>query len=181
MNSPKFEQIISKLEKVSRTGRGVKARCPVHGSKGQTLGVTEKDGGYIVANCFSCGAKGIELVNALGLPTSLLFPEDNYIPPVISREMKRKNIEDGLILQMSAQAKTLDETRTVNKSRERVKGYDHKLQEVDQQVPRHHPALYPFKTIFSMALDKSSALREEIINSHWDGVAARAERWLKNQ
>lgn len=181
MASEKFEQIVSKLDKVSKTSTGIKARCPVHGSKGQTLGVSEKQGGYIVANCFSCGAKGIELVTALGLPTSLLFPDDGYVPPVITRDMKRKNIEDGLILQMSAQAKTLEETRTVNKSRERAKGYEAKLDEAEESVPTNHPALDPFKTIFNTALKKSPALRESIIESHWDGVAARAERWLKDQ
>ena len=181
MNSAKFEQIASLLDKVSRSGHGLRARCPVHGSKGLTLSVTEKDGGYIVANCFSCGANGPELMKALGLPLSVIFPDDDYKLPVVSREMKRKNIEDGLILQMSAQAETLEETRTVNKAKERAKGYDQKLEQTGDSVPRNHPALTPFETIFSTALDKSPALRESIIDNHWEGVAARAERWLKNQ
>lgn len=181
MSSAKFEQLVGNLDKLSKSGQGWRARCPVHGSKGLTLSVTEKDGGYIVAHCFSCGASGPDVVKALNLPISLLFPDDNYVPPVVSRDMKRKNIEDGLILQMSAQAKTLDETRTVNKARERVKGFDQKMDAVGEDVPTDHPALKPFETIFGTALEKSPALRESIIDGHWEGVAARAELWLKRQ
>jgi len=181
MSSAKFEQIVSALDKVSRTGKGVKARCPVHGSNGQTLGVTEKDGGYIVANCFSCGAKGVDLMAALGLPTSLLFPDDGYKPPVITKEMKRKNIEDALLMQISPPAKNLYDLRTLNKAEQRLKGFDQKMADAGEEVPVDHLALRPFETIFSEALNNSPALRESIIDSHWDGVAARAERWLKDQ
>ena len=181
MSTANFEQIVSKLEKVTKAGHGVKARCPVHGSKGTTLGVTPKDGGYIVANCFSCGAKGPELVKALGLPVSLLFPDDGYVPPVITRDMKQKNIEDGFLLEMAKQAKTLDDTRSVRKATERVKGYNQKVEEAEHEVPTEHPALKPFETIFPTAVKESSALRESIIENHWEGVAERAEFWLKSQ
>lgn len=182
MNSAKFEQLAGQLEKLSKSGNGWRARCPVHGSKGLTLSVTEKDGGYIVAHCFSCGASGPDVVKALNLPISLLFPDDDYVPPVISREMKRKNIEDGLILQMSVQAKTLDETRTVNKSKERAKGYQVKVEESESySEPLEHKALQPFKEKYSEALRQSPALRDEIVENFWDGIAKRNELWLMRQ
>jgi hypothetical protein len=181
MDSSRFDTIISKLDKVSRSGRGVRAVCPVHNSKGLTLGVTQKDGGYVVANCFSCGANGPDVMKALGLPVSLLFPDDDYQPPVISKEMKRKNIEDGLIMQMSSQAKTLEDTRVVNKSVERLRGYDQKAEDAGESIPTDHPALKPFETIFAKALEKSPALRESIIENHWDGIVERDKFWIKSQ
>lgn len=182
MSSAKFEQLASQLDKLAKSGNGWRARCPVHGSKGLTLSVTEKDGGYIVAHCFSCGASGPDVVKSLNLPVSLLFPDDNYTPPVISRDMRRRNIEDGLILQMSGQAKTLDETRTVNKSRERAKGYQIKAEEAEvESQPLEHKALQPFKEKYGQALRQSPALRDEIVENFWDGIAKRNELWLMRQ
>ena len=182
MSSAKFDQFTQKLEKLAKSGQGYRARCPVHGSKGLTLSVTPKEGGYIVAHCFSCGAGGPEVANALGLPISILFPDDDYLPPVITKEMRRKNIEDGLILQMSGQAKTLEDTRTVNKARERAKGYSVKEEESEtESQPLQHKALDPFKQKYGEALRKSPALRDEIVENFWDGIAKRNELWLLRQ
>lgn len=181
MDNNNFDLLVSKLDKVSKSGQGIRALCPVHGSKGLTLSVTPKDGGYIVAHCFSCGAGGPDLTKALGLPVSILFPEDDYRPPTITKDMKRKNIEDGFIQQIAKDAETLDDVRAVNRSVERSKGYEQKMAEAGEEVPTDHLALKPFETIFDMALEKSPALRESIIENHWDGVAQRAEFWLKRQ
>lgn len=176
----KVDQIIQKLDSVRKSGHGYRARCPVHGSKGQTLSVTEKDGGYIVAHCFSCGAGGVELVEALGLPISILFPEDNYIPPIITKTMRSENIFDGIVLQMAEQADSLDDRRTVNKSRERVKGFKVKAEEALVSFTySSHPALKPFETIFSTAIQESPALRDKIVNNFWDGIAERYRVSLK--
>ena len=182
MSSAKFEQLASQLEKLVKNGHGYRARCPVHGSKGQTLSVTPKDGGYIVAHCFSCGAGGPDVVKALGLPISLLFPDDDYKPPVISRDMRRRNIEDGLILQMSGKVDSLDDTRLVNKSRERAKGYQIKAEEAQiESQPFEHRALDDFKPKYRKALQESPALRDEIVENFWDGIAKRNELWLMQQ
>lgn len=174
----KFEGLIQRLDKVKRQGANIRARCPVHGSKGQTLSVSSKDGGYIVAHCFSCGAGGPELVEALGLPVSVLFPEDReYIRPAINREMKRQNMADGLTVQMSAQAHTLEDVRTVTKSRERLKGYELKAKEAEETAPEiSHKALDDFRPKFREALKQSPALRSELVESHWEGVADRVAR-----
>ena len=182
MNSAKFEQIAAHLEKLTKSGSGWRARCPVHGSKGNTLSISEKDGGYIVAHCFSCGAGGPDVVKALNLPLSLLFPEDDYVPPVITKQMRQDNIEDGLVLQFSAQAKTLEDSRRVMKAKERAKGYQVKAEEWGRDAPPvDHKALDDFSPHFRKALQESPALREEIVESHWQGVAERAELWLKSQ
>lgn len=174
----KFDDLISRLDKVKRSGFSVRARCPVHGSKGQTLSVSEKDGGYIVANCFSCGADGLALVEALGLPVSILFPEDQeYIRPAITQQMKRQNMADGLIVQMSGQAHTLEDVRTVTRSRERLKGYEVKAKEAEETAPEiNHPALDHFRPKFRESLRQSPALRSELVDSHWQGVADRVRR-----
>jgi len=173
----KFEAIVSRLDKVKSSGDSVRACCPVHGSKGQTLHVTDKGGGYIVAHCFSCGAGGPELVKALGLPLALLFPDDDYTSPVITKEMRRKNIEDGLLSQMMTEPKTLEESRALNLSRERLKGYELKAEQAEEEAPPiSHPALDSFKAQFRQALEQSPALRSELVDSHWDGVADRVRR-----
>lgn len=174
----KFESLINRLEKPKRNGESVRARCPVHGSKGQTLSVSNKDGGYIVANCFSCGADGLALVEALGLPVSILFPEDReYIRPAITQQMKRQNMADGLAVQMSGQAHTLEDVRTVTRSRERLKGYEVKAKEAEETAPEiSHPALDHFRSKFREALRQSPALRSELVESHWQGVADRVRR-----
>ena len=178
----KIEQILQKLDSVKKAGQGYRAKCPVHGSKGQTLSITQKDGDYIVANCFSCGANGPELVEAIDLPVSILFPDDGYIPPMVTNKMRSENIFDGIVQQLSDQAESLEDTRLVNKARERSKGFELKAKQAEVEfAPEHHPALKPFETIFDTAIKKSPALRDEIVDSHWDGVAKRNEMWLKNQ
>jgi hypothetical protein len=175
----KFESLINRLEKPKRNGFNVRSRCPVHGSKGQTLSVTAKDGGYIVAHCFACGAGGPELVEAVGLPISILFPEDReFFRPSINRDMRRANIEDGLMLQMSKESETLEQVRQIAKARERVRGYEIKLKEAEEVSPSiDHPALAPFRSHFAEALNESSALRSELVEAFWQGVKDRANRF----
>jgi len=176
-----LQTIVSKLEKTKTTANGYRARCPVHGSKGQTLSITAKDGGYIVAHCFSCGAGGPELMKALGLPVSFLFPETTeYIPPTITNQMKADNARDGIILQYAQESppESLADNREVTKARERVKGYFTKAEQANHESPPiTHPALAGFGQ-YQKALETAPALREQIVSAHWDGVARRAELWL---
>jgi hypothetical protein len=68
-----LEQILDKLEKVRRTGKDrYTACCPVHGDKNPSMSLTEKDGRVLI-HCFACNANGKEVVEALGLPISVLF------------------------------------------------------------------------------------------------------------
>lgn len=177
----KLKSIVSRLDKVIKTGNGYRARCPVHGSKGQTLSITAKDGGYIVAHCFSCGAGGPELMKALDLPVGFLFPETTeYAPPTITKQMKADNARDGTILQYAQETppETLADNKEVTKARERVKGYFTKAEQANHESPPiTHPALTDFAK-YKQALETAPALREQIVAAHWEGVAVRAELWL---
>ena len=176
-----FASIVDRLEKVKTTVNGCRARCPVHGSKGQTLSITAKDGGYIVAHCFSCGAGGPELMKALKLPVGFLFPETTeYSPPTITKQMKADNVRDGIILQYAQETppESLADNKQVTKARERVKGYFTKAEQANHESPTmNHPALADFAQ-YKKALETAPALREQIVAAHWDGVAVRAELWL---
>jgi len=75
MSSP-IDTILSQLDKVKSFGNGkYKALCPVHNEKTPSLAITERDDGSILAHCFGCGANGIEIVQALGLQPSDLYPK----------------------------------------------------------------------------------------------------------
>lgn len=181
IHNEKLQSVVNRLEKPKATANGYRARCPVHGSKGQTLSITAKDGGYIVAHCFSCGAGGPELMQALSLPIGILFPETTeYAPPTITKQMKTDNARDGIIMQYAQETppETLADNRQVTKARERVKGYFTKAEQANHESPPiSHPALADFAQ-YRKALEAAPALREQIVEAHWDGVAARAELWL---
>lgn len=69
-----LDEILSRLDKVRKSGNNYTACCPVHGDKSPSMSVTEKDG-KVLAHCFSCGANGRDLVEAIGLPIDVLFSE----------------------------------------------------------------------------------------------------------
>ena len=70
-----IETLLSKLEKVKRTGQGRwTACCPSHADKNASLSLRELDDGRILAHCFAgCGTD--EVLGALGLKIEALFPE----------------------------------------------------------------------------------------------------------
>ena len=80
-----LSEILQRLDKVKQHGEQYYACCPVHDDKSPSMGVTEKDGKVLI-HCFSCGATGQEVVQALGLPVSALF-----------RDKKRGDIPNQLI------------------------------------------------------------------------------------
>ena len=174
----KFESLIDRLEKPKRNGFNVRARCPVHGSKGQTLSVTEKEGGYIVAHCFACGADGLELVKALGLPVSVLFPDDReYVAPSITRKMKEENIQDVLMLFLVDGTEGFQDKKRLRKCRERVKGFQQKFDLSLEYAPSlNHPALKELLPDYEEPLKQSPALRAIVVESFWSGVVSRVMR-----
>lgn len=70
-----IENLLSRLEKVKRTGQGRwMARCPSHADKNASLTLRELEDGRILAHCFAgCGID--EVLGALGLKIEALFPE----------------------------------------------------------------------------------------------------------
>ena len=69
------EEMLSRLEKVKRTGPGRWiARCPAHDDKDPSLSIRELDDGGFLLHCFaSCGVD--DVVAAIGIELSDLFPE----------------------------------------------------------------------------------------------------------
>lgn len=70
-----IETLLSKLDKVKRTGNGrYLARCPAHEDKSPSLTLRELDDGRVLAHCFS-GCDIHEILSATGLEFSDLYPE----------------------------------------------------------------------------------------------------------
>ena len=70
-----IETIISRLEKIKRTGTGRwMARCPSHKDKTASLSLRDLDDGRILLHCFA-GCNAGEVLGAIGLTINDLFPE----------------------------------------------------------------------------------------------------------
>ena len=174
----KINEILVKLNKPRKAGKGYRAPCPVHGGFFDNLSVTEKDGGYIVANCFSCGAGGPELCEALGLPLSLIFPDDDYRPPEVTKDMRVKTIEDAIfkMLASSDSKLNLSQKRRLRKVHESLKGYHIKAEQAGiEHAPEDHPALKLYSVEYGEAMKDSPALRDALVDATWDGIEARAK------
>jgi hypothetical protein len=77
------ENLLSKLDKVKRTGAGRwKACCPAHADKGPSLSIRELDDGRVLCKCFA-GCTISEVLAAAGLDMAELFPprETTYDGP----------------------------------------------------------------------------------------------------
>ena len=69
------EILLSKLDKVKRTGAGRwLACCPAHADKGPSLSVRETDDGRVLVHCFA-GCSAVEILAAVGLELRDLYPE----------------------------------------------------------------------------------------------------------
>lgn len=66
------ESIITRLEKVKRSGKGYVARCPAHGDNRASLSVSEGSTGNVLLNCHA-GCNTEDIISALGLSWEDLF------------------------------------------------------------------------------------------------------------
>ena len=89
--------------------------------------------------------------------------------------MKRKNIEDAFFSQFAkGQKLSLNDTRRLRKANERLKGFDIKSEQAGEEYPpADHPALKLYSVEYGEAVEKSGALREELVENHWRGVEER--------
>jgi len=98
------EELLDRLEKVRSTGKDKwKACCPVHGDRNPSMDIEEKDGKVLV-HCKACNANGLEVVQALALPASVLFDkplEQGYIPKRMVEEIEL----DRLVVRMAEEDK----------------------------------------------------------------------------
>jgi len=92
-----LDEILPHLEKVKSTGKEkYKACCPVHNEKNPSMDMTEKDGKVLI-HCHACGANGLSVVRALGLPVGLLFndPLDNHSASIYQRNKLLDELRDA--------------------------------------------------------------------------------------
>lgn len=69
------EELLAKLDKVKLVNTNKwQACCPVHDDNSPSMTITVKNG-TVLCHCFACGANGKDVVEAVGLKTSVLFPE----------------------------------------------------------------------------------------------------------
>jgi len=69
-----IEIVLEKLTGAEKNGKGWRALCPAHPDRTPSLHVTEAVDGKVLVKCFA-GCSARQIVNAIGLPMSALFPE----------------------------------------------------------------------------------------------------------
>jgi len=81
---------LNSLEKLRSAG-GDKwtSLCPAHNNKtNRTLSIKQNPDGSFVCHCFSCGANGVEVFNALGMTLDELFGYKDKPIQVITQKQK---------------------------------------------------------------------------------------------
>lgn len=74
-----IENLLSRLEKVKRRSNNQwMACCPVHQEKTPSLSIKD-DNGTIIMKCFGCDASGLDVIYALGMEPSDLFPPSDNV------------------------------------------------------------------------------------------------------
>lgn len=125
-----IENFIERLEKVRKSGKGYVACCPVHKDRNPSMTITEKDG-KVLCYCFSCGANGKQVVEAIGLPYAALFSEPFIKTGISSKD--RENLEmDRLVLAVAEKNEptSYSDFKRLRLARERVSGLEKKLQTI---------------------------------------------------
>jgi len=86
-----MQQLLAALDNPRPNGKDkYRSRCPVHGGNNPTsLSVRLNQDGSVSANCFSCGANGLDLYKTLGLDLDELFggKKGDFIPQSIKDQL----------------------------------------------------------------------------------------------
>ena len=95
-----LDNILNSLDKVRKVkGRSYTALCPVHKDSKPSMTITETNKGDVLIHCFSCGAKGTDVVRALGLPVSELFIDELKVDKSRPHYPKDQMRKDRYIIQ----------------------------------------------------------------------------------
>jgi hypothetical protein len=128
------EELLDKLDKVRSTGRDKwTACCPVHGDKRPSMSIAEKDG-RVLCHCFSCGANGLDVVEALGLPKSVLFEKElprGHIPKKFKEEVERDRFVVIMAEEDKKRGKQLSykDFKRLREAKSRIEVYEERLLE----------------------------------------------------
>ena len=133
-----IQTILESLDKVTTAGQSKwRAACPVHGGKHRNLMVSERSDGSVGVHCFVCGADGVALCNALGLPIAEIFsPDSKYERPVITKRMQEQLMEDELVISIAeadqerGKRLTLEDKKRVRLAEARIEGIRAKQQQM---------------------------------------------------
>lgn len=93
-----LENILSRLSKVRKTHKGYSACCPVHDDKSPSMTLTETDDGKVLIHCFGCGARGTDVVEALGLSSSELFSGEFKGHFDVKFKLRKTELEDQMVI-----------------------------------------------------------------------------------
>jgi len=69
-------EVVSRLTKAKKTGKGFNALCPAHDDKSPSLSISEGSEGKILLKCFT-GCSTDSILNAIGLDMKDLFPDSD--------------------------------------------------------------------------------------------------------
>jgi hypothetical protein len=91
------ELLLDRLQDVQETRKDRwRAKCPAHESRSRTLAIREADTGAALIHCFAgCGA--VEVVSAVDLELSDLYPKDDVIHARRYDTTSRKNYQGKLL------------------------------------------------------------------------------------
>ena len=99
-----MEQILERLDKVRRVGDGYVACCPVHDDRNPSMRIKDV-GDKILAYCFSCQAKGPDIIKALGLPMELIFKDNPQDFDRKAYKLNKTEVEDKIFISIFEKAK----------------------------------------------------------------------------
>lgn len=72
----RIAEVVSRLPKAKKTGKGFIALCPAHDDKSPSLSISEGSGGRILLKCFT-GCSTEAILHAIGLEMKDLFPNND--------------------------------------------------------------------------------------------------------
>ena len=135
-----LDEILPHLDKVKSTGNGrYKACCPVHNEKNPSMDMTEKDGKVLI-HCHACGANGLAVVRALGLPVGLLFdqPLDSNTASIYQRNKLLDELRDAKLYAAIYEAAEkrgdyikMTDKRLYRKNINKIEGINAKLERIN--------------------------------------------------
>ena len=114
-----IEEILSRLEKVRKSGNKYTACCPVHNDRSPSMTITEKDDRVLIY-CFSCGAKGLDVVRAIGMSASSLFRDEWQKPEGLTPKQRDEMMQDRFVIEMRDQAQTYADYKRVKLAEQRL-------------------------------------------------------------
>ncbi|MGB1650618.1 MAG: virulence-associated protein E [Acidimicrobiales bacterium] len=91
------QDLLDRLEKYKQLGEGKWiAVCPAHNDLSPSLAVDEMPDGKVLLKCWS-GCSALDVITAVGLDWSTLFPETSQHYPAPLRRAGRESVDDFIV------------------------------------------------------------------------------------